>query len=85
MICVENDTTPTWGDLIISVDWGAHWANALTIYLIDSLWLSLSGTSFQLLICSPRQGRETAKGGVKDFIFPILFVHKQIQSVDFIV
>lgn len=49
MICVENDTTPTWGDSIISVDREPAEQNALTIYLIDSLWLILSGTSFQLL------------------------------------
>lgn len=27
---------------------GTHWANAMTIYLIDRLWLILCGNSFHL-------------------------------------
>lgn len=65
MICVENDT-PTWGDLIISADWEPAAKNALTIYLIDSLWLTQLGTSFQSQ--NPQQHREIAQGWVQDFL-----------------
>lgn len=44
---------------------GTHWANAMTVYLIDSLWLILSGTSFQLLSPTSWQCRGMVKGRFK--------------------
>lgn len=48
---------------------GAYWANALTIYLIDRLWLILSATSFQLLSPSRWRCCAEAKGHVHVFFF----------------
>lgn len=44
---------------------GTHWTNAMTVYLSDSLWLILSGTSFQLPSPTSWQCRGMVKGRFK--------------------